>query len=113
MKTIQMYWEKVDRASWSLILILLVVLLHVLGCAKPAKAMLADETTSELTQASRIPDWAPADADQRVRDYFLPEIDVHYDAFAGQYIGLPPITQVHQKPVVVERATTDAAVVEG
>lgn len=62
MKTIQTYWDKVDRSYLSLLLILLVVLLHVIGCAKPTTGIPADELTSELSAAPQGPDWVPADA---------------------------------------------------
>ena len=88
MKTIQIYWEKADRGSISIALILLVIMLHAMGCAKPTAGLTADELTTDLTAAQRLPDWAPKDADPQVRYYFLPEINVYYDAYAGQYVYL-------------------------
>jgi hypothetical protein len=88
MKTIRKMGHLLDahRSNIILLLLLMTIGLYALGCDRLPKEVPASEVYSDLSAAREVPDWAPAETSPEVRYYFIPEIDVYYDAFVGEYV---------------------------
>jgi hypothetical protein len=88
MKSIRKMEHLLDAHRSNIILLLLVLCmgLYAFSCDPKAREVPASEVYSDASAAREIPDWAPAETSSEVRYYFIPEIDVYYDAFVGEYV---------------------------
>lgn len=88
MKSFEKIEQMVDQRRSGIILwmLLLALLVHVCACARIPDEVPATEVYSDAAEARSIPDWVPAETNPQVRYYFIPEIDVYYDAYVGEYV---------------------------
>jgi len=75
-----------NRSNVILLMLTLALTIYVCACTKMDREVPATEVYSEASMARSIPDWVPEETDPEIRYYFIPEIDVYYDSYVGEYV---------------------------